>query len=50
MMPTVLIQSFNLKSQIDVDISLQLKQNDQEPALGQIFSVYEEQIYGTVYQ
>ena len=46
MMPTVLIHSLNLKSQIHVEISLHLKQNDQEPALGQIFSVYQEQIYG----
>ena len=29
-----------LKSQIDVDISLQLKQNDQKPALGEFFLIY----------
>ena len=37
MMPTEPIYSLNLKSQIDVDISLQLKQNDQKPALGEFF-------------
>ena len=36
-MPTEPIYSLNLKSQIDVDISLQLKQNDQKPALGEFF-------------
>ena len=40
MMPTVQIHSLNLKSQIHVDVSLQFKQNFQEPALGQIFLVY----------
>ena len=33
MMATVQIHSLNLKSQIHMDISLQLKQNYQEPAL-----------------
>ena len=33
MMATVRIHSLNLKSQIHMDISLQLKQNYQEPAL-----------------
>ena len=41
MMPTVPIHSLNLKSQIHVDMSLQLKQNYQEPALGEIVLVYE---------
>ena len=33
MLPTVPIHSLNLKSQTHMDISLQLKQNHQEPAL-----------------
>ena len=37
MMPTVPIHSLNLKGQIHVDISLHLKQNYQEPALGESF-------------
>ena len=40
MMPTVPIHPLNLKSQIHTDISLKLKQNYQEPALGKIFLVY----------
>ena len=39
MMPTVPIHSLNLKGQIHVDISLHLKQNYQEPALGEFFSL-----------
>ena len=41
MVPTVPIHSLNLKSQIHMDISLQLKQNYQEPVLDQIFLVSE---------
>ena len=37
MMSPVQIHYLNLKSQIHVDISLQLKQNYQEPALGNFF-------------
>ena len=37
MLPTVTIHSLNLKSQTHMDISLQLKQNYQEPALDKIF-------------
>ena len=39
MMPTVPIHSMNVKGQINVDISLHLKQNYQEPALGEFFSL-----------
>ena len=41
MVPTVPIHSLNLKSQIHMDISLQLKQNYQEPVLDQFFLVSE---------
>ena len=41
MMLTVPIHSLNLKSQIHVDISLQLKQKYQKPALYETFLVYE---------
>ena len=39
-LPTVPTHSLNVKSQIHMDMSLQLKQNYQEPGSGKFFKIY----------